>query len=125
MIRHARVFVFGAILSACAGADADSNLLSFDQAIEQILGRSTDIATQKEQISETIATNITARTAFLPNLSVQLSRYENQDNLALSRTEGDSVNVLAKLNVFRFGADLKGWRPMETRKLRHSSSLIR
>src|SRR6185437_11105687 len=36
------------------------------------------------------------------------SRYENQDNILLTKTLSDSVNVNASLNLFKFGADYKG-----------------
>jgi outer membrane protein TolC len=91
-----------------AFAEEQAPLLTFDRAIQLILARSTDIATQQSQVSETVATNITAKTAFLPNIAVQLGRYETQDNLLLTKSVSDSVNLIGKLNLFRFGADIKG-----------------
>jgi outer membrane protein TolC len=110
------VLLSSVALSAFAAQDSNVSkdskdltpALKFDQAIQQILARSTDIATQQAQVSETVATNIMARTAFWPNIGVQLSRYENQDNVLLTKTISDSANVNAKLNLFRFGADVKG-----------------
>jgi outer membrane protein TolC len=85
-------------------------LLSFSQAVDEIVNRSTDVATQRAQVGETVATNITARTAFLPNLGVQLSRATVQDNILMQRSTADQLNATVKLNVFRFGADVKGWQ---------------
>jgi outer membrane protein TolC len=93
-----------------ARASTDLGLVSFDQAVEQILVRSTDLASERAQVSETYATNIPARMAFLPSIGVQLSRVANQDNILLNRTVSDSVNINGKLNLFRFGADVKGWQ---------------
>jgi outer membrane protein TolC len=91
-------------------ARAETGVLSFRDAVSEIIQRSTDVATQRNQVFETEATNITARTAFLPNLSVQFSRYANQDNALLQRSDGDSINVVGKLNLLHFGADVKGWQ---------------
>jgi outer membrane protein TolC len=102
--------VFGlAVSPSRAEVGPISSAMSFNDAINEIMHRSTDILAQRDQLLETRATNITARTAFLPNLGVQLNRYAVQDNSLGQRQDRDSINLAAKLNLFRFGADVKGW----------------
>lgn len=126
-----RIFVLisWVVLVSVASARAEGERLNFKDALEQIVGRSTDIATQKAQVSETSALNISARTAFLPNLNVQLARNTNQDNALLTRTTGDSVNFIGKLNLFRFGGDFKGWQAAnedeETQRLKLADTILK
>jgi outer membrane protein TolC len=118
-----------AFLILASGASADTQKpLSFQDAVEQIIGRSTDVETQRAQVSEQIATDIPFRTAFLPNLTGQLARYRNQDNALVTHTQGDSVNLIGKLNLFRFGADFKGWQAAkedeDTQRLKLASTIL-
>lgn len=95
---------------AISVAQAAESSLTFEQAIDQIINRSTDVSTQTSQVGETNAAGITARTAFFPNISLQLARTVNQDNALLQRTASSSLSAIGKWNLFRFGADVKGWQ---------------
>ncbi|MBC7690846.1 MAG: TolC family protein [Methylotenera sp.] len=97
---------------AGAGAAADASVvpgLSFDQAIERILSRSTGIATQQANLKATQARNLPARLAFLPTVTLDARRVTT-DRARLYTLPGYQVEAVAGLNLFRFGADVSGWK---------------
>jgi outer membrane protein TolC len=84
--------------------------LSFSEALQKILDRSTAIATQDSKTEQQFAADLPVRMAFFPTLSLQGTRSTQQDNFASYRTTTTVGSALVNWNLFRFGADIKGWQ---------------
>jgi outer membrane protein TolC len=103
------LFAALSIVSRSSVAWADPGLISFEEALAQILARSTTIATQEASLGATRARNLPARLAFAP--SVSLSARQTQGGGALVSPYRDrQAEGVAQLNLFRWGADVKGWQ---------------
>lgn len=83
--------------------------ITFDEAVQQIVSRSTGVNTQLANLEALRARNLPIRLAFLPTVSLDARK---------SWSGGDQANALAQLqlegvthlNLFRFGADVSDWR---------------
>ncbi len=80
--------------------------LDFDQALNQIVSRSTSVAIQDANLNATHARNLPVRLSFVPSLSLEAKHIETRtvavNNTPLSFRQVEGV---AQLNIFKFGAD--------------------
>ncbi len=94
---------------AWAQGSNPANAVGLDEAIDQIIARSTGIATQGANLGATRARNLPIRLRFLPTLSLD-ARRTYSGGTSLLNTHQDQVEGVVGLNLFRFGADLASWR---------------
>ncbi len=98
-----------ALLAATAAHAAPApHDLSFDQAIDQILGRSTSIPIQRAQLEATQAHALPAYFSFAPGLSIDAKRSwtGGAADVILLNTPFRTYEAVSDLNLFRFGADI-------------------
>ncbi|MCM2277821.1 MAG: efflux RND transporter permease subunit [Oligoflexia bacterium] len=81
--------------------------LSFDQALERILSRSTRIGIGELELAEGQARNLPSRLHFLPSISLGAKQSTSSIGTGTdsSRTSSRSIEADATINLFRFGAD--------------------
>jgi outer membrane protein TolC len=103
--------IFGLILSASSPCFADSlsipadqTPLSFEDALSQIIGRSTALATQNANLGVAQANKLPAQFAFAPSLSLDaVETWTGNKSYTLSSS---LVEGVAKLNLVHWGADI-------------------
>src|SRR5262249_34162282 len=104
-----------AILAACAvgslEARAASRLLSFPEAVEEILHRSTGVASQRAGLDAARARAVPVRLRFAPDL--QLSARASREEFGGIAATGRKLEATSSLNLFRFGGDLAAVRAVD------------
>ena len=100
--------------------------LSFKEALEAILSRSTAISIQEAEVRETEYNNLTTRTSLLPSVTYSYSELTNKQD-AGTRTNSQRSGLDASWNLFRFGADAASWKSAiyEERSEEHTLSSVR
>lgn len=88
---------------------AESRPISFDEALDRIVGRSTGIAAQKATLEGTRAKNLPTRLRFLPTVSLNARKsWQGGEDLETGRNY--RAEAASTLNLFRFGADFSNWK---------------
>lgn len=97
--------------------------IAFNAALDRILARSTALAIQEANLQSTSASNLPARLAFLPQLSI--------DALQSTTRLGSNSNTIdrqlvgtASLNLLRFGADLAAFRAADAAYAQQEALLL-
>jgi len=88
-----------------AGWGVGTPPLSFNDALERIIGRSTAIGIQKENLQALRARNLSSHLSLLPTLSVQANHTQSKDQFEEGTGRAQSIAAVASLNLFGFGAD--------------------
>lgn len=91
-----------------ASISVSAETLTFEQALEQILQRHTDLKTQEAKAEAVEAQNLPKKLMYLPTVSFQGSRVTGKDPGASDITTWGIAGV-AEMNLIRFGADLAAW----------------
>jgi outer membrane protein TolC len=86
-------------------ARAEEKPLAFDQALEQIMARSTQIGSQREAYESLESANLPTRLFYLPSISTNAKVSYNGDPSSVRLRTARHAEVQADLNIFRFGAD--------------------
>lgn len=115
------VFVATLLISLTAWGQQQPRA-SFDQALDAIVERSTNITAQQANLGAQRARNVPIRLAFLPSVSLDGARTTTKPE-GVSPTTGQSAQGTARLNLFRFGADVSNWRAATSDELAQASLL--
>ena len=89
---------------------ANTAPISFEKALEEIIGRSTSVKTKEANLEGTRAKNIPFRLYYIPSLSVSGNQTSTHDLLVPQDISVRSVQGTAALNIYKFGADLAAYR---------------
>lgn len=86
--------------------------LPFAAALESILSRSTEVQIQRAQLEAAEARAVPKRLAFAPSVAAEAKRaYSGDHSLGYEvRSTSTIAQGTAKLNLFRFGADVANWK---------------
>jgi outer membrane protein TolC len=98
----------GMIISICANT-AQATPLSFDQALDQIIARSTALETQKTNVGFAEANSIPAKFQFLPSVILDASKTRSETANS-DTTTNTGVEAVAKYNLIHWGADVANLR---------------
>lgn len=112
---------FGSLLSCFAYADEGIAPIPFDQAIAEILGRSTRIAQQEANLKSVRAGNLPEKLFLLPTLEIDAQ--QGKGETGGFSTQGQQIQGVSKLNLFRFGADFFAWRAANSEEMRQEALL--
>lgn len=93
------------VITMTSTAWADEKPLPFDEALSQIIDRSTLIGAQAETYHSVEAANVPTRLFLLPTVSANAKASVNGDPSSVRLRTSQHAEVQADLNVFRFGAD--------------------
>ncbi|MFL5814170.1 MAG: TolC family protein [Bdellovibrionia bacterium] len=100
---HLILIPLSLMTSALAGAGETP--LGFDQALNQIMARSTQIGAQREAYESLESANLPTRLFYLPTISTNAKVSYNGDPSSVRLRTARHAEVQADLNIFRFGAD--------------------
>lgn len=89
---------------------ANSPKLSFQQAMSEIMARSTSLSISESQLRATEKGNILERTAFLPTISYDYTENTFKTAGVGGRTNSTRSGLNASWNLFQFGADASEWK---------------
>lgn len=84
--------------------------VTFENALQDIIGRSTAVKTREANLEATRARNIPSRLYFLPIISVIGTQSSARDSLLNLDSSQRSVLGTASLNLYKFGSDLAAYR---------------
>jgi outer membrane protein TolC len=100
-----KALCFALAITASAASFAATNAeVSFSEALDQILSSSTTVAIQKQKLEQAEARHTGEIFGFLPSLTVSVNEATEGDPEEKSK----SLSASARVNLFRFGADLAG-----------------
>lgn len=113
---------------------AAPEVLTYEQALQVIIDRSTDIDSQKQTLAQLKARNLPSHLALLPGISLEGRRDTNNNNQLLPDVSGGVSNqsvttsrlggsARGDLNLFRFGGDLAGMKAANSEELSQELSV--
>jgi outer membrane protein TolC len=110
--KRKRVFLGSVAAALALGSVSGSaqEVVSFDDAINTILSRSTVVATQQASLGQTQASNLPIRLAFAPSLSLDAKQTATGGIGISAPYSNRQLEGVAQLNLFRWGADYKNWQ---------------
>lgn len=88
-----------------AGAAFGAGPSSFDQALENIVQRSTRIAAEQANMGATVSRNIPTRLFYLPKIEISGTQTNSATANAAAVPALRSIEASASLNLFKFGSD--------------------
>ncbi len=94
----------------CAFSAASDGPVSFDDAVNGILARSTVVANQQANAGAVHALNLPIRLAFAPSLSFDAKRSTTGGIGIDPAYSNHQLEGVASLNLFRWGSDYKNWQ---------------
>jgi outer membrane protein TolC len=100
---------------------AASETLSFEQALGRILERSTQVQAQQANLKATEAADVPAKLFYLPTFS--LTGRKGVSQIQQQRDSGIQAQLEARLNIFRFGSDIGGYRAAHSEESRQTELL--
>jgi outer membrane protein TolC len=89
---------------------ASGTPVTFENAIEEIVGRSTGVKSKEAILEATRARNIPSKLYYVPSLSVTGKQTSTHDLLVPQDISERSVQGTASLNIYKFGADLAAYQ---------------
>jgi outer membrane protein TolC len=98
-------FILVGAAKATEAQGADEKPLPFDEALHQIIERSTRIGAQAEYSRSVESANFPTRLFFLPTVTANAKASANGDPSSVRLRTSQHAELQADLNVFRFGAD--------------------
>lgn len=101
------LFIFS--VQAIVATSVQATPIAFDEALLRIVSRDTQVGAQRSNADATRARNIPIRLAFAPSITGDASQTTTKTESA-PRATARSLQAVARLNLFRFGADLANWR---------------
>jgi len=93
------------LLLMITAAFGEERPLRFDEALDQIMARSTQIGAQDESYRSLESANLPTRLFYLPTVSIDAKASYNGDPSSVRLRTAQHAEVQADLNVFHFGAD--------------------
>lgn len=84
--------------------------ISFDIALQAIVDSNTALGTERARLDASQARLLSSQSAFLPTLSLSASQERDFQRGSAPTFDTHTYGATASLNLFRFGADISGWR---------------
>lgn len=112
------------LFTPTAVAAPEAGLRSFEEAMNGIVDRSTDVAAQRAAVGRVRARTLPDRLFFLPELSVTGSHQTGQAGIGYPQGTTNAIEGKAKINAFRFGGDVAASRAAGL-EVREQESLLR
>lgn len=86
--------------------------LSLQQALSQIIEKSTAVQAQKANLKIAEIRSLNSKLAFLPDIRAELTQAKSAtgEEPFTAQDQKWTLGATAELNLFRFGADTSGWR---------------
>lgn len=106
------VLILGLVAAWGSYSRAETSIapLTFEEALSQILARSTGVAAQEANLGAVRARNLPIRLAFTPSLQLN-GQQTNYGGETVDSTYRDRrAEGVAQLNFFKWGADYKNWQ---------------
>lgn len=103
--------LFPAMHSIAAETPAAESRLSFSEAMNAIVERSTSVLAAKAQLESVRASNLSSHLVMLPTISLTASQDYSRDSTAGASTlDRRGFAGTSRLNIFKFGADAAAMR---------------
>lgn len=93
------------LIGLAFASHAHAAALSFDEALSLIVDRNTVARSSEAELNGVMARNLPTRASFLPSLSLDANQTTNKSQGHTAVTS-KTAEATARLNLFRFGADL-------------------